>query len=149
MQNSRQHERANRTGLARSWRSHTIDDRWDVYRYAISAVWAVGFIIYTPAALQPVLTVWTTVIPMAVIIVGSVVGAVGRLLNEHLRVELWGVLSIVAGFGFYLLLNLLLVILASSERIVQTVLVLLAMSFALQRLRVLAPRLLDVMRSER
>lgn len=146
---SNNHQPRTAPHAVRGWRTHSIDDRWDVYRYVISAAWAVGFVLYTPAALQPVLTVWTTVIPMGVIFVGAVVGIFGRLLNEHLRVELWGVLAIVSGFGFYLLLNLLLVFLASPERIVQTLLVLLAMSFALQRLRVLGPRLLDVIRSER
>lgn len=133
----------------RGWRARSIDDRWDVYRYVLSAVWAALFLVYTPAALQPVLTTWTTVAPMVVVMAGAAVGVVGRLRNEHLRVELWGALAIVLGFGFYILLNVLLVFLASPERVVQTVLVVLAVSFACERLRVLVPRFLDVIRSDR
>lgn len=142
-------KRANRTGFARSWRQHSIEDRWDVYRYVVTILWAVGFVIWTPAALQPVLTAATTIVPMVVVGGGSIVGIIGRIRNDHLRIELWGVVAVVAGFGFYLLLNLLLVFLASPERIVQLLLVLLAMSFALERLRVLGPRLLVVIRGDR
>lgn len=140
--------RPNRT-FGRVWRTHTVEDRWDVYRYILAALWAVGFILFTPSSLLPVLTPATTWIPMIVVIVGAGIGAVGRVRNEHLRIELWGALAIVAGMGFYLLLNILLIVFATPERIAQTVLVLWAMSFAAERLRVLLPKLIVLMRSSR
>lgn len=140
--------RPNRT-FGRVWRTHSVDDRWDIYRYVLAALWAVSFILYTPSSLLPVLTPATTWIPMVVVIVGSGVGIVGRIRNEHLRIELWGALAIVAGMGFYLILNVLLIVFATPERIAQTILVLMGMSFAGERLRVLIPKLVDVLRSSR
>lgn len=137
------------TNIGRVWRTHTVEDRWDVYRYVLSALWAVGFIVYTPSSLLPVLTPATTWIPMVVVIVGAGIGTFGRVRNEHLRIELWGALSIVAGMGFYLLLNIVLIVFATPERIAQTILVLIAMSFAAERLRVLIPKLYHALRSSR
>lgn len=128
---------------------HSTDDRYDIYRYILSALWAAAFIWYTPSALLPVLTPATTWIPMCVVIVGSGVAGVGRYRNEHLRVELWGVLGVFAGFGFYLLLNIILIIFATPERLAQTILVLLAMLFVVERLRVLLPKLHSALRGER
>jgi hypothetical protein len=128
---------------------HSTDDRYDIYRYILSALWAAAFIWYTPSALLPVLTPATTWIPMCVVIVGSGVAGVGRYRNEHLRVELWGVLGVFAGFGFYLLLNIILIIFATPERLAQTLLVLLAMLFVVERLRVLLPKLHSALRGER
>lgn len=127
-------------------RVHSVEDRYDIYRYALSALWAAAFILFTPSALQPLLTTATTWIPMCVVIAGSVIGAIGRARNEHLRVELWGVLAVFAGFGFYLCLNVVLIVFASPERLAQSFLVLLAMLFAIERLRVLIPKLWAVMR---
>jgi hypothetical protein len=138
-----------RSAIGRGWRSHSIDDRWDMYRYVVAALWAIGFILFTPSALQPVLTPVTTWIPMIVVVVGSGIAIVGRYRNSHLRIELWGALAIVLGMGFYLVLNVVLIVFASPERITQTLLTLLAMSFAAERLRVLLPRLIEALRSAR
>lgn len=140
--------RANK-GRSRLRRVHSTDDRYDIYRYILSALWAAAFIWYTPSALLPVLTTATTWIPMCVVIVGAGVAAVGRYRNEHLRVELWGVLGLFAGFGFYLLLNIILIIFATPERLAQTLLVLLAMLFVVERLRVLLPKLHSALWGER
>lgn len=140
--------RANRE-RSRLRRIHSTDDRYDIYRYILSALWAAAFIMFTPAALQPVLTPATTWIPMCVVIVSAGVAAVGRYRNEHLRVELWGVLGVFAGFGFYLMLNIILIIFATPERLAQSLLVLLAMLFVVERLRVLIPKLHAALRGER
>lgn len=142
-------DRADRIRSARSWRSQTVEDRWDVYRYALSIGWAAAFIWYTPSALLPVLTPATTWIPMCVVIAGSIAAIIGRVRNEHLRVELWGALAVVAGFGFYLLLNVILIVFVSPERIAQTLLVALAMSSAVERLRVLGPKMVEALRVNR
>lgn len=127
------------------FRALHVSDRWDIYRYALSALWAVAFATFTPSALLPVLTPATTYLTMGAIFSGAIVAIVGRLRNEHLWLELGGAGGMTLGWGFYLLLNAILVFAASPERLGQFVLVLLAMSFSLERLRVLVPRLVQAL----
>lgn len=140
------HRRGARTRFA-SFRALHLADRWDVYRYALSALWAAAFAVFTPAALLPVLTPATTYLTMSAVAAGAVVAIVGRLRNEHLWLEAGGVGGMVLGWGFYLVLNAILIFAVSPERLGQFLLVLLAMSFSLERLRVLVPRFLEALRA--
>lgn len=139
----------NHRGRARTrrdaFRALPVGDRWDVYRYGLAALWAILFVVFTPAALRPVLTPTLTWLTMLAVVAGAVVAVVGRLRNEHLYLELGGVAGMVGGWGFYLILNGILVFAASPERLVQLVLVLLASSYSLERLRILFPKFLDAL----
>lgn len=133
------------TRFARSWRLMSSLDRWDIRRYMIGSIWGLLFLLFTPTAMRAVIPEWCVVVLMIVVMVGGVVAAVGRYLNEHLWLELPGVVGFLCGWAFYLVANIVLAIFAGTN-IAQIALILYVMTFPVERLRWLLPKWLEALR---
>lgn len=108
-------------------------DRWDLLRYLIVIGWAVTFIIYTPASLIPFLAGPTTLVLMLLAILGCIVGIIGRVINQHLVLELPGAVLAALTILFYLFVNVVLAFAVTTDRAALCWIIAVALSFPLER----------------